>query len=130
MVWCLVFSVWSLVISLWVCLDWVYCCWNWNWKLKTENWKYCSKIIFKCVNSIVRLIFNIFLICEQYINSAWTVNLCEITVHVQEKKKKKGNTWNWKRKNKHNPNTHYSVWCISLQQMWSSELCPWFCTRL
>ena len=26
--------------------------------LKTENKKYCSKIIFKCVNSIVRPIFN------------------------------------------------------------------------
>ena len=30
----------------------------WNWKLKTENWKHCSKIIFKCVNSTVRPIFN------------------------------------------------------------------------
>ena len=39
-----------------VCLDWTYCC----WKLKTENWKHCNKIIFKCVNSIVRPIFNIF----------------------------------------------------------------------
>ena len=28
--------------------------------LKTENWKYCSKIIFKLVNSIVGPIFNIF----------------------------------------------------------------------
>ena len=42
-------------------------------KLKIENWKYCSKIIFKCVNSTVRLIFNIFkciystaTVCEQY----------------------------------------------------------------
>ena len=25
---------------------------------ETENWKYCSKIIFKCVNSVVGLIFN------------------------------------------------------------------------
>ena len=29
-------------------------------KLKTEDWKYCNKIIFKCVNNTVRLIFNIF----------------------------------------------------------------------
>ena len=29
-------------------------------ELKTENWKYCSKIIFKCVNSTVGPIFNIF----------------------------------------------------------------------
>ena len=27
-------------------------------KLKNENWKHCSKIIFKCMNSIVRPIFN------------------------------------------------------------------------
>ena len=27
---------------------------------ETENWKYCNKIIFKCVNSTVRPIFNIF----------------------------------------------------------------------
>ena len=37
-------------------MDWTYCCWN--WKLKTENWKYCSKIIFKCVNSTVGPFFN------------------------------------------------------------------------
>ena len=29
-----------------------------NWKLKIENWKYYNKIIFKYVNSTVRLIFN------------------------------------------------------------------------
>ena len=28
--------------------------------VETENWKYCSKIIFKCVNSTVGPIFNIF----------------------------------------------------------------------
>ena len=28
--------------------------------VETENWKYCSKIIFKYVNSIVGPIFNIF----------------------------------------------------------------------
>ena len=25
---------------------------------ETENWKYCNKIIFKCVNNVVRPIFN------------------------------------------------------------------------
>ena len=29
-----------------------------NWKLKLKTEKYCSKIIFKCVNSTVGLIFN------------------------------------------------------------------------
>ena len=32
---------------------------------KIENWKHCSKIIFKCVNSTVRSIFNI----SKYVNS-------------------------------------------------------------
>ena len=32
-----------------VCLDWAYFYWN---------WKHCSEIIFKCVNSVVRPIFN------------------------------------------------------------------------
>ena len=41
-------------LILWVCLNIVY-----YWKLKTENWKYCSKIIFKCVNSAVRLNFKV-----------------------------------------------------------------------
>ena len=31
---------------------------GYSWKLKTENEKHCSKIIFKCVNSIVGPIFN------------------------------------------------------------------------
>ena len=35
----------------WVCLDWTAFA-------EIENWKHCSKIIFKCVNSIVGLIFN------------------------------------------------------------------------
>ena len=55
--------------------------------LKTENWKHYSKIIFKCVNSIVGS-FLIFFNTWTVINSAYTVNPCEVTVHVQEKKKK------------------------------------------
>ena len=39
-----------------VCLDTAY--FTESWKLKIENWKYYNKIIFKYVNSIVRLIFN------------------------------------------------------------------------
>ena len=39
-------------------------------KFKTENWKHCSKIIFKCVNSIVGPIFNIF----KYLNSTATIH--------------------------------------------------------
>ena len=59
--------------------------------LKTENWKHYNKIIFKCVNSIVGS-FLIFFNMWTVINSAYTVNPCEATVHVLEKKKK---TWTW-----------------------------------
>ena len=40
-----------------------------SWKLKTE--KYCNKIIFKCVNSIVRPIFN-----EKF-DKKWYLWICE-----------------------------------------------------
>ena len=43
-----------------ICLDTIYF---------VENWKHCNKIIFKCVNSAVRPIFNIF----KYVNSVATV---------------------------------------------------------
>ena len=65
-------------------------------KLKTENWKYCSKIIFKCVNSIVRFIFNIFLVLVVPWN-AWS----------EGKKKKKGKTQLWIQRKTLNPNEHY-----------------------
>ena len=45
--------------------------------LKTKNWKHYSKIIFKCVNSVVRPIFNIFFSDEQsqtVMNSAQIVH--------------------------------------------------------
>ena len=59
-----------------VCLDTVYC-----WKLKIENWKYCSKIIFKCVNSIMGPSFkekfakiHTCRSCEQYIEPKKNTN--------------------------------------------------------
>ena len=70
---------------------------------ETENWKYCSKIIFKCVNSIMRPIFNIFnawTVYEQYVNSEPMWGYCSRA----EKK-----TWNWKRKNKHYPSAHFII---------------------
>ena len=36
-----------------ICKYWLY-----YWKLKTEKRKHCSKIIFKCVNNVMRPIFN------------------------------------------------------------------------
>ena len=71
--------------------------------LKTENWKHCSKIIFKCVNSIVGPIFNIFLIREQCMHSVWTVYTLFITVKIvsqsqqMREKKKEQKTWTYKR---------------------------------
>ena len=43
-----------------------------NWKLKLKTEKYCSKIIFKCVNSTMRPIFKKSEICGS-LNSAWCV---------------------------------------------------------
>ena len=59
-------------------------------KLKTKNWKYCNKIIFKCVNSIVEPIFNIFKCVKhtQYMNSAYTVHKQWILSHSLKKKEK------------------------------------------
>ena len=52
---------------------------------------------------------------KQCMNSAWTVNSYEVTIHAP--KKKKGKTWNWKRKNKHNLNTHIVKSCESLNNV-------------
>ena len=69
-----------------VCLDRTYFA-------ETENWKYCSKIIFKCVNSAVRLIFNEKVaekwnlwVRKQYTDALFTVE--KSTKPVQKKKKK------------------------------------------
>ena len=40
-------------------------------KLKTENWKHCSKIIFKCVNSIVGPVNGAWIVHKQYVNSVF-----------------------------------------------------------
>ena len=71
-----------------------------------ENWKHCSKIIFKCINSVVGPI-----------NSAWivffvpcTVNSCDVTIDALGKKKV------WKRKRgfgNADPNPHLvSIWVL------------------
>ena len=77
---------------------------------KIENWKYCNKIIFKYVNSTMRLIFNIF----KCMNSAatvvnndfclCTVNSCDFIVHALKKKKVETEM-----RKTHNPNG-YKVW--------------------
>ena len=62
-----------------------------------ENWKHCSKIIFRCVNSVVGLVNSAFCLLHSEcmcMNSA-------VTVHTRWEKK----TWG---KNV-NPNTH-SIW--------------------
>ena len=65
-------------------------------KLKTENWKYCSKIIFKCVNSTVGPIFNekvvkkwYLWVCKQCTDALFTV---EKSTFAAESKKKKAET--------------------------------------
>ena len=60
-------------------------------KLKTENWKYCSKIIFKCINGIVRPIFNEKADKKWSLWDPWTVHLC--IVH-----KRPVNSCGWRKK--------------------------------
>ena len=72
------------------------CCNGFVWiklillKLKTENWKHCSKIIFKCVNSAVWLIFNEKVaekwnlwIHDQYIDALFTAEKSTFAITVQ-----------------------------------------------
>ena len=78
------------VSKLRVCLDWVYFCWN---------WKHYSKIIFKCVNSVVGPIFNKKVAekcnlwdCEQCTDAMFTVDkviYCRLNKKKKKKKKKK-----------------------------------------
>ena len=44
--------------------------------VETENWKYCSKIIFKCVNSAMGPIFN------EKIDKKWNLWVCEQCIYA------------------------------------------------
>ena len=59
------------------------------------NWKYCSKIIFKCVNSMVKLIFN-----EKVTENGclWVCEWCMDVLFIVEKStkpalEKRGKSW-------------------------------------
>ena len=86
-------------------------------KLKTEtenwNWKHCSKIIFKCVNSAVGLIFNE-KIAEKW--NLWVREQCTNALFTVEKRRReKSAGQKRKRNNQLNPNTHkerYRVLCL------------------
>ena len=65
---------------------------------ETEKWKHCSKIIFKCVNSVVGPIFNIFkfinsaaTVCEQWFLSLYSKFMWFYCSCVEKKKKKTQN---------------------------------------
>ena len=89
----------SMNILFRVCLDRTYFA-------KIENWKHCSKIIFKCVNSIVRLIFNekvtekwCLWVREQCTNALFTIEKStKLALERKKKKKKKTENANVKRK--------------------------------
>ena len=80
-----------------VCLDTAE---KWNWKLKTE--KYCSIIIFKCVNSTVRPIFNEKVAEKCSLWDPWIVH--ENTVHGRKVKKLRIG------KKKNNSETRTCIW--------------------
>ena len=81
-------------------------------KIKNWNWKYYSKIIFKCVNSIVWPIFNEKLLKNEIygsMNSAWVycsrLTWSNSTAEKKKKEKKKSENANTTIYNL-NPNTH------------------------
>ena len=91
-----------------VCLDRIYFA-------KTENWKYCSKIIFKCVNSIVGSIFNENFAKKCNLWDPWTVHGCTVhywlsqKVRLKQKKRKLKTRENIKRNRGHRSKPHLSV---------------------
>ena len=71
-------------------------------KLKIENWKHCSKIIFKCVNSAMRPIFNEKIV-EKW--SLWVREQCTDALLMEDLvnncgwgKKREEKTRTWKKK--------------------------------
>ena len=96
---------------LWICLDWAYCCWN---------WKYCSKISFKCVNSIVGPIFNKKVTEKWNLWDPWTVHICTVyswqsqLLRAEKKKKKREKRRGKRQRHFHcNPNGHY-IWVTDI----------------
>ena len=85
----LVLKKW-ITIKIRVCLDKTYF-------VKTENWKHCSKIIFKCVNSTVRPIYNEKVDKKLSLWDPWTIHLC--TVY-----KRLVNSCGWRKKKKKREN--------------------------
>ena len=69
-----------------------------NWKLKLKTEKHCSKIIFKCVNSIVGPIFNEKVAKKYILWDPWTVHKNTVHTRIVKKllldKKKKKKLWN------------------------------------
>ena len=63
----------NVMYSFMICLDTVYF---------AENWKYYSKIIFKCVNSAVRPIFNE-KVTEKW--DLWVYKQCTRPINITEK---------------------------------------------
>ena len=68
-----------------VCLDTIYF---------AKNWKYCSKIIFKCVNSTVEPMnsaWTVYFVSSTVNPCAWTVRLLFIRTGKKKQKEKKNN---------------------------------------
>ena len=58
-------------------------------KLKTENWKHCSKIIFKCINSVLGPVNSTWAVHKQYMNNVFGPLHGKIMWFYCSRKKKK-----------------------------------------
>ena len=107
---------------------------------ETENWKHCSKIIFKCVNSAVRLIFN-----EKVVEkwSLWVREQCTGALFTNSSRNRAWSSWNVCQKKKvkrkrgcrisvSKPTLNIFSWTMSFHSMvikQSSKVLP-FCLML
>ena len=107
--------------------------------LKTKNWKHYGKIIFKCVNSAVGPIFNIFLLkkvvvgpvsCALFLLQSESICMNGVVkVHTRWKKKKGNVKLKTQTRYKPNPNGHVfmliflmEVVVLVYNQIWSQNL--------
>ena len=90
------------LLTLWIYLDRTYFA-------EIENLKHCSKIIFKCVNSAVRLIFN-----EKVVEkwSLWVREQCTGALFTNSSRNRAWSSWNVCQKKKSKTQTWTQNKCI------------------
>ena len=113
---------------------------GYSWKLKTE--KHCNKIIFKCVNSTVRSIFNEKVVKKWnlWVHKQW--NLCwkcekSQTLQLLFMNSIRNSEWTvkklawnaWKKKKKKKTETQTRISAFSAQSKWALRVLALVCVK-